>query len=144
MSSKELSVYVLKRFSELNFASIVKGLSDYHIGTKSILAYLEGKKKEDVSAGDISKDLSFSTPRVAKVLKGLEKNEYIVKYNDINDQRITLVKITDKGSNYINNEKEEILFKLENIINCVGEKDIEEFIRISRKIKLAMEEENND
>lgn len=108
-------------------------------GMNSILNYLIKNNERLVSAGEIAAALSVSTARVAFALNTLEKKGLIYKFKDKNDSRVTLVSISRKGKELIENSKKSILEDIMNIVDKIGEKDFREFIRISSNIKKALE-----
>lgn len=108
-------------------------------GIGFVLVYLEGAKQE-VIAGDLARELNVSTARIAALLKTMEKNGLIIRYHSSSDARQTVVEITQAGIDYVNKMKEQVLEKVELLLEKVGRKDMEEFIRISHKIKETLEE----
>ncbi|MCH5344351.1 MAG: MarR family transcriptional regulator [Acetatifactor sp.] len=108
-------------------------------GTGFILAYLEEVSGE-VIAGDLARELNVSTARIAALLKTMEKNELIIRYQSATDNRQTVVEITQKGIDYSAAMKKQILEKAELLLEKVGKEELDEFIRISMKIKEALDE----
>ena len=51
-----------------------------------------------------------------------------------------MVQITQAGSAYVDKMKEQMLLKMELLLEKVGREDLDEFIRISHKIKEAFDE----
>lgn len=110
-------------------------------GTGFILAFLD-REKGEVIAGDIAREMNVTTARVAALLRNMEKNGLILRENSSEDARCTVVRITGKGTDFISRKKAALLKKTELLIEKVGRKDLEEFIRISHKIREVMEENN--
>lgn len=138
MTSKFLANYFIKCLLKFDPSIYYDKLIDYSRGSKQTLQFLNGQEEKEVTAGDIAETLSISTARVAKVINNLTKNGYVIRYNSEKDARVSLIKITELGKNYIEKEKNEILFKAEAVIDKVGVKDVMEYIRISKKIKKAL------
>lgn len=108
-------------------------------GTGFVLAYLRGADHE-VIAGELARGLGVSTARIAALLKAMEKNGLIIRQRSSEDARQTVVKITDAGAEFTNELKEQLLLKIELLIEKVGKRDLEEFIRISNKIREVLGE----
>lgn len=123
-------LYDLIKHGPFDFVDLIKNKVE---GGNLILAYLS-KISFDVSAGKLARVLKVSTARIAVLLKKLVKNNLIKKYSNPDDARITMVSLTEKGKHFITNEFETTLKSLKKIIDKIGLKDLEEFIRISRLI----------
>lgn len=108
-------------------------------GVGFVLAYL-CKSDHEVIAGELSRELGVSTARIAALLKAMEKNGLIIRQRSCEDARQTVVKITDAGEDFAEALKEQLLSKIELLIEKVGRRDLEEFIRISNKIRKALGE----
>lgn len=108
-------------------------------GMGFILIYLHDADKE-VVAGDLARELNVSTPRIAALLKKMESNGLIVRHDSSRDGRKTVVEITAEGTEYLNRIKEDVLRKAELLFERIGSEDLEEFLRISYRIKEALEE----
>lgn len=102
-------------------------------GKGFILAYLEEANSE-VLAGDLAKEMGVSTARIAALLKTTEKEGLITRYNSPQDARRTIVKITPAGIQWISEAREQIIQNIELLLDEVGKEDLEEFIRVARKI----------
>lgn len=107
-------------------------------GIHFILGYLE-EAKGKVIAGDLAKQLNVSTARIAVLIKKMESRDLIRTYNSPEDARKTVIEITAIGKEQAEAFKEELILGMEKLIEVVGVEDIEEFIRISIKIKEAIE-----
>ena len=106
-------------------------------GKGFILAYLEEANSE-VLAGDLAKEMGVSTARIAALLKTMDKEGLISRCNSPQDARRTIVKITPAGIQWINEAREQIVQNMELLLDKVGKDDLEEFIRVSRKIGSVM------
>jgi len=107
-------------------------------GMDFILFYLYNNQGRLVSAGEISLALNASTARVAKALGKLEKNGLIHRLKDKVDSRVTRVVVSEKGKSEIEGKKNRALGKMTEVIERVGETDVLEFLRISKKIKKSL------
>ena len=144
MTSKMLAVYFYERLKQFDYMTLFKKMEEYNQGSKHALQYLLQEEETEVTAGMVANELSISTARVAKLINNLSKNDYIDKWSSKKDARVTIVKITEKGKEYIIKEKEDFLKTLEVVIDKIGVEDLMEFIRISKKIKKAFIGVKND
>lgn len=112
-------------------------------GIGFILIYLN-KAEHEVFAGDLARELGVSTARIAALLKKMEKNDLIVRYDSAQDARKTVVEITEEGKSCLSKLKEYVLRKAELMLEKIGKKDMEEFLRIYHKINKVLEEDDNE
>ena len=108
-------------------------------GIGFVLVYLDNSNHE-VLAGELAREMNVSTARIAALLKSMEKNELIIRQRSALDARSIVVKITNAGTDYVKQLKERILSEMEILIEKVGKKDLEEFVRISNMIRSALGE----
>lgn len=139
MGTREDAQELLYKFHLCIARSFFDKVDSVRKGSYFALAYLE-QAKDEVIAGDLAKELNVSTARIAALLKKMEQNNLIVRSSSPRDARKTVVEITPEGVACINKEKEYILKKTELLLEKVGKADLEEFIRISYRIKVALDE----
>ena len=104
-----------------------------------ILGYLK-RVDGEVIAGDFARELNVSTARIAALLKKMEKSGFITRCRSAEDARRTVVEITPAGMALIDNMQEQTLVKVEKILEKISKEDIDNFFRISDKIKKIMDE----
>lgn len=107
-------------------------------GIGFVLVYLQ-EADHEVIAGDLARELNVSTARIAVLLRKMEKSGLVIRYRSSEDARQTVVEITQEGRAFVDEMKEQTLMKMELLIEKVGKEDMEEFIRISKKIKEAFD-----
>lgn len=139
MASREDAQELLSKLKCCRPQSFFGKVDEIQRGTGFILAYLQ-KADREVIAGDLARELNVSTARIAALLKTMEKNGYIIRYRSSEDNRQTVVEITQKGIDYSGTIKEQILEKAELLLEKVGKEDLDEFIRISQEIKEVLDE----
>ncbi len=139
MDVKAEAERLMREFRTCTPQKIFSHVEETKRGMGFILLMLENPDREIV-AGDISEEMNVSTARVAALLKKMEQNGLITRENSDSDARRTVVKITPKGKETILEKRAEFLKKTELLIEKVGISDLEEFIRISRKIRDVLDE----
>lgn len=105
-------------------------------GTLLYLTFVNG----GITPSELSENLGVSLPRIASVLNSLETKKLIIRTTDIKDKRKTIVNITETGEKMLLSKKEEAINNIAKIIEKLDEKDINEYIRLAKKISNIMEE----
>lgn len=139
MGKREDAQEMLHKLRACRSKSVFGKIDESQKGIGFVLVYLQ-ESDHEVIAGELAKKLNVSTARIAALLRKMEKNGLIVRYRSPADARQTVVEITEEGNVYVDKMKEQILMKMELLLEKVGKEDMEEFIRISRKIKEAFGE----
>ena len=75
-----------------------KKMNNISRGQGRVLAIL--KKKDNISTKNLAIILGISVSALNSLLTKLEKNGYIVKESSMEDKRVLLVKLTEKGRNF--------------------------------------------
>lgn len=112
-------------------------------GEEAMLIYLSKKQLNNdlITPSIISDNLNISTARVATSLNGLQKKGYITREIDKDDRRKIIIKLTNIGNKKANELKQNNLSKTVEILSKLGQEDTEEFIRITKKIKEILKED---
>lgn len=139
MGKREDAQEMLHKLRTCRSKSVFGKIDESQKGIGFILVYLQ-ESDHEVIAGDLARELGVSTARIAALLRKMEKNRLIFRYRSSEDARQTVVQIMQEGSAYVDKMKEQMLMKMELLIEKVGIEDMEEFIRISHKIKEAFDE----
>lgn len=140
MDRREEAQELLRKMSACRPRSFFSKMDESQKGIGFVLVCL-AKAEDTVLAGDLARELNVSTARIASILKKIEDSGLAVRKRSRSDARHTEVEITPKGLDHVNEMREQLLNKTEMLIEKVGKEDLEEFIRISAKIKDAMEDE---
>ena len=139
MDTREEAKVLLGKIYSCRPKNLFGKIDESSRGLGFVLAYL-CKAEHEVIAGELARELGVSTARIAALLKNMEKNGLIVRQRSSDDARQTVVKITRAGAEFAEELKEQLLSKIELLLEKVGKRDLEEFIRISYKIREALGE----
>ena len=139
MDTREEAQAMLHKLRACRSKSVFGKIDESQKGIGFVLVHLQ-EADHDVIAGELARELGVSTARIAALLRKMEKNGLIVRYRSSADARQTVVQITQEGSAYVGRMKEQMLMKMELLLEKVGKEDMDEFIRISHKIKEAFDE----
>lgn len=108
-------------------------------GEMSVLRLL-AKEQRQMNAGEISRELGMTTPRLAAVLNSLERKKMIGRREDPGDKRRVNVLLTDAGSDFCEEKKQGARRYMARLLAYLGEADAREYIRLMRRINEAMAE----
>ena len=139
MGTREEAQEMLREFRGCWSKSFFSKIDESQKGIGFVLVYLQ-EADHEVIAGELARELNVSTARIAALLRKMEKGGLIVRYHSSEDARQTVVEITQAGTEYVDKMKEQILTKIELLLEKVGKEDMEEFIRISHKVKEVFDE----
>ncbi len=139
MTKREDAAAILDQLHTCVPRDLFTRLDELHKGTGFVLGYLSGADGT-VHAGDIAKEMNVSTARIAVILNKMEKTGFIRREPSTEDARKTVVKLTQLGRAWIQKTRQQALDRTELLLERVGPEDVWEFIRLSRKIKTAMDE----
>ena len=139
MGTQEDAQEMLNKLAACHSKAFFSKIDESRTGIGFLLVYLQ-EANHEVIAGELARELNVSTARIAALLRKMEKSGLIVRYHAPADARQTVVEITQAGTEYVDKMREQILRKMELLLEKVGKEDMEEFIRISYKIKEVFDE----
>lgn len=113
-------------------------VNQMQFGAGAALQYLYEHQEQAVSAGDLSQFLQVSSARVAALLRRLEARELIVKEKGASDGRVTVVRLSQKGVDYVELRHQQLEEKLSTIVDQIGMEKLEEFMQLGVQIRQCM------
>lgn len=102
-------------------------------GEMAVLRQL-GESAEQMTAGDLSRELRMTTSRIAAVLNSLQKKGLIERGGDAQDRRRVLVRLTDEGRALCEHRKACVRRRLAAIFAQLGMEDTRSFVRIMGRV----------
>lgn len=104
------------------------------------LSHKDNEKYHGIKTSDLTKKLCITKPATSKILNSLEEKGYIERSSNKEDRRIVYVKLTEKGTLYL--QEQNIKFKkfTYKVIEKMGEEDIDNLIRLFNKLYNVIEE----
>ena len=96
--------------------------------------------RDGITSSELAETLNVSLPRIASLLNSLESKNLVKKLTDKEDKRKTIVNITAVGKELVLEKKEESINKLTRVIEKLDEEDINQYIRLAKKIGKIMDE----
>ena len=103
-----------------------------------------------LSAGEISRTLKMTTPRIAAVLGSLQKKGLVDRVTDPSDKRRVMVTLTENGISLCKKRKQRAVSQISHMLSCLGEEDARHFVRLIKRVQdilpppPGMEEEEFD
>lgn len=131
----------LKKITDL-YASILKvfchkPIKDdtlgYGQGQNRILIYLSDHP-DGVLSGDLSSEVHVGTGRIGNALKEMERKGLVKRFDDTNDRRKTIVKITEQGLQLAEKRRNEFISLNKMIIEKIGYDEFYHFLLTFKKI----------
>ncbi len=105
-------------------------------GTLLYLTFIQ----DGISSSELAEHLDVSLPRITSLLNALETKKMVKKRACPLDKRKTIIHITKYGKELVLSKKQEAIDKITKIMEKLDEKDINEYIRISKKIGEIIED----
>ena len=121
-----------EKFMTSSKCSFDKFFGGFNKGELGALGFLS--KNKEVNSKDLSEFLEVSTARVASILNSLESKNLIVRENDTDDKRKTLVNITDDGEKLTQEMKDEISKRIKYVVKEIGVDKFEEYLDLTMQI----------
>lgn len=120
-------LYFINEIFEQKSKTQQKEMNNISRGQGRIIAIL--KRKDNISTKNLAIILGISVSALNSLLTKLEKKGFIVKENSMEDKRVLLIKLTEKGRNY------EIKPSVDyNLFDCLEDNQKEEFDKYLNKI----------
>lgn len=126
----ELAINFWQSMKLLHKSRVHKGIIDSLEGEVFLLQYI--MKNDGVALpSEICHEGNISSARVAATLKNLEQKSLISRELDAKDHRKLLVKLTSKGKDVANEQREKIKKNVVELLSTLSEEDAQEYVRIT-------------
>lgn len=132
--SEEFFETIIKRRKSL--IEIPRNCSQGETGALLYLTFV----KDGITSTKLAEVLNVSLPRIVSLINSLETKKLVKKLVDKDDKRKTVIYITTDGKRLVQEKKEEAILKLTKVIEKLDEEDINEYIRLAKKISSIMNE----
>lgn len=137
MATEKQVETVIDHLQRIHPAKFFQTINEGNAGATAVLRYLHSAPNR-VTAGNISEYLQVSTARVAVIIKNLYAQGLIVKENDASDARLTIVHLSDKGEEKIQEMQDELYSQVGEVIDKLGMEKMMDFIAIANEIKATV------
>lgn len=117
-------------------------------GEGAILCELK-RNPEGLTPGELSKLMQVGTGRIGNALKSMEGKGFILRQNDSEDKRKTVVTLTEEGLTVINSLQKKFDSKMKCVIEKMGQEKFEQYLALSKEfvetfIHYAEKEDNTN
>lgn len=109
-----------------------------------IIEYLIKSKETDIYQKDIQESLDVSKAAISDTLKTMEKKNLIERIPSKQDGRKIKIVITKDGLDSYQEVENDLKKVNQKILENIKEEELEEFIRISHKIKESLKKEGKE
>ena len=82
----------------------------------------------------LSNVMEVSTARIAALLNQIEKKGWIIRSTDGEDNRQTIITLTEAGGSEVEDTRRDIVQEVVKMLKGIGAEDANELLRIERKI----------
>lgn len=89
---------------------------------------------QQIKLSDVAKTLQVTLPAVTHKVNDLESKKMIEKTTSTKDLRVTYIKLTQAGKQYVESLQDDYYEPLEILMNHLGEEDTKELIRLLKKV----------
>lgn len=133
MNSDILAAEMLKTFEDLNIENVFDRLKLSLKGENAIIMILNdcGGK---ATPGKLSENTVFTAARLSAIIKSLEGKGLVERLSNDRDKRSAYVALTADGYEYYLRMRAEIISNALTIIEQLGESDVNEFLRIAKRL----------
>lgn len=133
MNSDILAAEMLKTFEDLNIENVFDRLKLSLKGENAIIMLLNdcGGK---ATPGKLSENTVFTAARLSAIIKSLEGKGLVERLSNDSDKRSAYVALTADGYEYYLRMRAEIISNALTIIEQLGESDVNEFLRIAKRL----------
>ena len=137
MATAEQIKIIQKLLDDSHPTEFFKRMDESSVGIGAVLRLLD-EADDAVTAGQISQIIGVSTARVAKILGKLNSQGLILRKCDDKDNRKVIIVLTSKGIEKVAEFRKNAIKKLEVVLSALDEEEIEEFMRIRKKLNSAL------
>ncbi|WP_256759410.1 MarR family winged helix-turn-helix transcriptional regulator [Cohnella sp. WQ 127256] len=112
----------------------ISGIKSSEVRVLLCLKFLSEASEHGVNISDISKRLSVTSPTVTQMIKSLMGEGYVERYNDPQDKRITLLRLTDKGEGIAQKASERHMMMFSGLVEKLGEEQSKELASLLNQV----------
>lgn len=133
MNYEDLADELLRTKKRMFRAAVDQKIEDAIRGESFVLEYL--LHHDNVAhPKELSKAMSVSTARIARLLNHMEEREFIARRSDSHDSRQIIVELTKSGQERGRKKWKEAIEATVEMLRCLEPEEAVEYIRIQNKI----------
>ncbi len=139
MAKKEDVYYALELFHNNRPQKIFDEMNKSEVGLFAVLKCIHESEQELTSA-DICKSLSFSSARMAVLIKKLEAKGIVTKTNSTQDSRSKILKLSQKGNELAQKLKEHMYNTMDKVVEEFGIDELNDMFKKLSKLREILDE----
>lgn len=133
MDYEKIAIQWIDKMMEMRINKKENKITNSIRGKEFVLFYIY-QKNDVVEPGELSKCLSLSTARIAKILSQLEHEDLLTRSLNLEDRRKINVSLTSKGKNVAKINKDDLVLQITEVLKHLGSDDAKEYLRITNKL----------
>ena len=96
-----------------------------------------------IQPSELGEMLKLTRPTVTTLVNSLEEHNLVERMNDDEDRRVVFVRPTEQGLALVHQAKQEFAKSVEEIMDYLGPEDGQELVRITRRVRMFLESQQN-
>ena len=140
MNRREKAIRLMEDIKENRPGPLLEHIDRGERGLNFVLGYLDHHSDKEVIAADLAKELGVSTARISVLLRKMKDKGLIETAPSARDARKTVLKLSKKGKRLSNENFERMVRAHERLLESLSDREIETFLKISKKIQTVMTE----
>lgn len=133
MATQEQVAQIAEMLFRTHPVPFFQKVNESQAGIRAVMGYLS-EADTDVTAGDIAAFMGVSTARVAVLLKKMAAKGLIVRERSPADARVTIVRLTECGTQTAQRMKDSMCRKISEVIDQIGMDRLVMFLEIAGEI----------
>ncbi|MBR0461757.1 MAG: MarR family transcriptional regulator [Erysipelotrichaceae bacterium] len=140
MNRREKAIKLMEAIKDNRPVPLLEHIDKGERGENFVLGHLDHHRREEVIAADLAKELGVSTARISVLLKKMKDKGLIETAASDRDARKSVIRLTKKGEKLSHDNFEKMVRAHERLLESLSEKEIETFLKISKKMQIVMNE----
>ena len=133
MDKDALAKSMMEAFNSIDKQDLFQKMKLTFKGENMMLAILMNMGGK-ATPGELMKYTECTAARLTAIAKSLESKGFVKRIQNVQDKRSTIIEMTADGIARFMQLQKEIIENIFNLIEKLGEKDAEEFIRLIRRL----------
>lgn len=129
------------KFQKFHHPRITCDISRMESNTIFCLIKKEKMKNQTVNVSELAKELNVSMQSISRTLKSLENKGYIIREVDADNRRNTLIKLSEKGNNLVDEKKRIIEDYFFRVFSHFTDEELQQYLNFQEKFYAAILEE---
>lgn len=116
------------------YSSHSKDIRPLGMGIIKCLCHNTSEQQPELKPSEIAKIMDIKQPTITPVIFDLEEEGFLMRRQSKEDRRVVYISLTEKGRKMFKAHQNEMLKKIQALVDYLGADDVKEFVRIAGKI----------